>query len=205
MKPEISVLGAGRMGSALARAFLEKGYETSVWNRTQSKLAPLAALGARIAPSLQEAVAAAGIVVVNLNDYVTTDRLLRSDGVASGLRGKLLVQLTSGSPRQAREMAAWTSCGESRRAALPATRPRSRRSIRTTVGFVTCSSSAGSTEYPMGCRMRGTRSFKPPSPLATARTTSPFSRSSCGDGTAAGPGARSATPRGPRPRRPGAR
>jgi NADPH-dependent reductive aminase-like protein/6-phosphogluconate dehydrogenase-like protein len=38
---------------------------------------------------------------------VTCERLLRSDGVTKGLRGKLLVQLTSGSPKQAREIAAW--------------------------------------------------------------------------------------------------
>lgn len=64
-------------------------------------------MGARIAPSAADVVAAAEIVVVNLIDYVTTDRVLRSDGVAERLRGKLLVQLTSGSPRQARDMAEW--------------------------------------------------------------------------------------------------
>jgi 3-hydroxyisobutyrate dehydrogenase-like beta-hydroxyacid dehydrogenase len=44
---------------------------------------------------------------VIVNDYVTSERLLRSGGLTKGLRGKLLVQLTSGSPKQAREMAAW--------------------------------------------------------------------------------------------------
>jgi 3-hydroxyisobutyrate dehydrogenase-like beta-hydroxyacid dehydrogenase len=107
MKPPISIIGTGRMGSALAKAFLKQGYETSVWNRTKSKCEPLAALGAQLAPSVQDAAAAAEIVVVNVNDYVTSDRLLRPDDVTKALRGKLVVQVTSGSPRLAREMATW--------------------------------------------------------------------------------------------------
>ena len=102
MKPGIAVLGAGRMGSALATAFLNQGYETHVWNRTRSKLVPLAALGARIAP------VAAGGGRRRRGRRREPERLrhdrcacLRSDGLARGLRGKLLVQLTSGSPRQA--------------------------------------------------------------------------------------------------------
>lgn len=109
MKERISVLGAGRMGSALVRAFLNQGYGVDVWNRTKSKGEQLAALGARVAPTVQDAVAAAEIVVVNVNDYLTSDRLLRSDQVTDGLRGKLLVQLTSGTPRQAKDAAAWAS------------------------------------------------------------------------------------------------
>jgi phosphoglycerate dehydrogenase-like enzyme len=37
VKPAIAILGTGRMGSALARAFLEQGYATAVWNRTTSR------------------------------------------------------------------------------------------------------------------------------------------------------------------------
>lgn len=38
------VVGAGRMGSALARALLAEGIETRVWNRSPEKVAPPAAL-----------------------------------------------------------------------------------------------------------------------------------------------------------------
>jgi 3-hydroxyisobutyrate dehydrogenase-like beta-hydroxyacid dehydrogenase len=92
MKPRTSVLGTGRMGSALARAFLKQGHETSVWNRTKSKCEPLARLGAQVAPSVQDAVAASEIIVVNVNDYITSDALLQQGDIAKALRGKLLVQ-----------------------------------------------------------------------------------------------------------------
>jgi 3-hydroxyisobutyrate dehydrogenase-like beta-hydroxyacid dehydrogenase len=97
------------MGSALARAFLGKGYVTYVWNRTPARCAPLASLGARVAPSPEQAVAACDVVVVNVIDYEAADGLLRSPSVAAALEGKLLVQLTSGSPDQAREAAAWAA------------------------------------------------------------------------------------------------
>jgi 3-hydroxyisobutyrate dehydrogenase-like beta-hydroxyacid dehydrogenase len=109
MQPKITVLGAGRMGSALARAFLQQKYATTVWNRTSSKLAPLVALGARAATSVPDAVTGSDIVIVNVNDYATTDALLSEKGVAWALSGKVLVQLTSGSPKQARDMAAWAA------------------------------------------------------------------------------------------------
>ncbi|WP_164011897.1 NAD(P)-dependent oxidoreductase [Pyxidicoccus trucidator] len=107
MKPAIAVLGVGRMGSALVSAFLKQGYGVDIWNRTRAKCEPLAAQGARIAATVRDAVAAADIVVVNVNDYGTSDSLLRPDEVTRALRGKLLVQLTSGSPSQAREQATW--------------------------------------------------------------------------------------------------
>jgi 3-hydroxyisobutyrate dehydrogenase-like beta-hydroxyacid dehydrogenase len=80
VKPSITILGTGRMGSALARTFLKQGYTTTVWNRTRSKCQPLAELGAQIAPSVLDAVAAE-VIVVNVTDYVTSDRLLRPDDV----------------------------------------------------------------------------------------------------------------------------
>ena len=100
------------MGSALARAFLKQGYGTTVWNRTKSKCEPLAQLGAKIAPSVLDAVTPVEVIVVNLKDYVTGDLLLRSDDVTKALRGKLVVQLTSGSPRLARETANWARSNE---------------------------------------------------------------------------------------------
>jgi 3-hydroxyisobutyrate dehydrogenase-like beta-hydroxyacid dehydrogenase len=109
MKPAISVLGTGRMGSALVRALLKAGHRTTVWNRTAEKAAPLAGAGALVAASVQEAVEAAEIVIVNVTDYAATAALLRGDGVAEALRGKLVVELTSGTPDGAREAGRWAA------------------------------------------------------------------------------------------------
>lgn len=107
MKRSIAVVGTGRMGSALARALLAEGHRTTVWNRTRDKAEPLAALGAVIASSVLDAVSAAEIIIVNVSDYAATADILRDAAVASAIRGKLIVELTSGTPHGAREVADW--------------------------------------------------------------------------------------------------
>ena len=109
MKPTVCVLGAGRMGSAVAGALLEAGYPLLVWNRTPAKAAALVARGATLASTAEAAVRDASLVVAVLSDYAATDQLLRSPAGVEAMRGKTLVQLASGSPRLARENAAWAA------------------------------------------------------------------------------------------------
>jgi len=104
MNQKVAVIGAGRMGSALAAALYKKGFDTTVWNRTSSKMEPLSRLGLRVAPSLQEAIGNAEIVIVSLNNYESLNQLVRPPAIESALRGKVLVQLSSGTPDEAREM-----------------------------------------------------------------------------------------------------
>jgi len=98
------------MGAALARALARRGAILQVWNRTRARAEPLAALGIPIAPTVADAVATADVVLVNVDSYETSQHVL--DAVSEALRGKLVVQLTSGSPREARAQAAWTSARE---------------------------------------------------------------------------------------------
>ncbi|MBX3188021.1 MAG: NAD(P)-dependent oxidoreductase [Labilithrix sp.] len=105
MKRRITVIGTGRMGFALALGFVERGHSVTVWNRTASKAKPLEARGVRVASSVEDAIADAEIVVGNVNDYPTSAALLSP--VARALRHKLFVQLATGTPRQAKEAAAW--------------------------------------------------------------------------------------------------
>lgn len=112
MQSAISVLGTGHMGAALTRALLQSGYPTTVWNRTKEKAGPLSDYGAIVAASVQEAVEASQVIIVNVSDYSATAEVLRGAAVASPLRGKLIVELTSGTPDGAREANAWAGeCG----------------------------------------------------------------------------------------------
>ncbi|HEX8816689.1 MAG TPA: NAD(P)-binding domain-containing protein [Terriglobales bacterium] len=103
----VTVIGTGRMGSALATALFNKGFAATVWNRTAAKAEPLARLGLRVAPSVTEAVKGADVVVVNILNYDSTKQLLRQPEIEAALRGKVVVQLTTGTPDEAREMDAW--------------------------------------------------------------------------------------------------
>lgn len=107
MKSNVCVLGAGRMGSSIVRALINGDYPTWVWNRTMAKCEPLAALGAKIAPSVDDGIRAADVVIVNVLDHAASDNLLKSENVASVLAGRTIVQLTSSSPGLARKEAGW--------------------------------------------------------------------------------------------------
>jgi len=103
----VTVVGLGDMGSALARAFLANRHIVTVWNRSEAKAAPLVQAGARQARSVAEAAAASDVIVVCVIDYAATNSLLDSPAVLGNIRGKTVVQLTSGTPQLAREAEAW--------------------------------------------------------------------------------------------------
>ncbi len=112
MNYKVTVIGAGRMGSALATALFHKGFATTVWNRTGAKTEALSRLGLRVAQSLEASVRDADIVVVSVSDYSSTRQLLRQPDIETALRGKIVVQLGSGTPQEAREMDSWArACG----------------------------------------------------------------------------------------------
>ena len=92
------------MGSALAGALVRGGKTVTVWNRSAGKAAPLAELGALVAGSASEAAKASPVVVICVSDYLATSSILDTAGVSQALAGRLVVQLTSGIPKQARAL-----------------------------------------------------------------------------------------------------
>ncbi|MGW0604282.1 NAD(P)-dependent oxidoreductase [Streptomyces sp. NPDC002640] len=102
-KTALSLLGLGSMGSALARSWLAAGYRLTVWNRTPARAEALAARGATVAGDAAEAVAANTLVVVCLLDDDTVGETLAD----VDLTGRDVVNLTTGTPAQARARAEW--------------------------------------------------------------------------------------------------
>jgi NAD binding domain of 6-phosphogluconate dehydrogenase len=103
----VTVLGLGRMGLALAQALACAGYDLTVWNRTESRSAPLRELDVALAGSVESACASSEVVVVSVTDYAATREMLGEIG--SVLEGHTLIQLSSGTPSEARAMAGWAA------------------------------------------------------------------------------------------------
>ncbi|WP_067477506.1 imine reductase family protein [Actinomadura hibisca] len=101
----VALLGLGDMGAAIARAWLAAGHAPTVWNRTAARARPLAAEGATAAATPAEAVAEADLIVTVLLDDASVRATL--DGL--DLAGKDLVDLTTGTPAEARARAAWAA------------------------------------------------------------------------------------------------
>ncbi|WP_067829087.1 NAD(P)-dependent oxidoreductase [Actinomadura kijaniata] len=104
---EVTVVGLGPMGTALAEVFLAGDRSLTVWNRTPGRADGLVAKGARRAATVAEAVAASPLTIVCLNDYATVRRVLGSAAGTDGTR--TLVNLTSGTPAEARAAADWAA------------------------------------------------------------------------------------------------
>ncbi|MFP2907827.1 NAD(P)-dependent oxidoreductase [Pyxidicoccus sp. 3LFB2] len=103
---KMAVIGTGLMGSALARAFAAAGHDVVVWNRTPAKARAVGG-GTVAIENLLSAVSGRQLVVVSLSNYAAWAELASTAGVSAALTGTTLVQLTSGSPADARSGLEW--------------------------------------------------------------------------------------------------
>ncbi|WP_328890667.1 NAD(P)-dependent oxidoreductase [Streptomyces sp. NBC_00316] len=93
-RPTVAVLGTGIMGSGMTRSLLRAGLDVRAWNRTQAKAAPLAADGATVTETADEAVRGADVIVTMLNDGLSVAAALTA--ASSGVRrGQILLQCST--------------------------------------------------------------------------------------------------------------
>jgi 3-hydroxyisobutyrate dehydrogenase-like beta-hydroxyacid dehydrogenase len=105
----VSLLGLGHMGHALGAALVSAGISPTVWNRTSGKATDLIAGGAMEAKNPRDAIENAELVVVCLLDHASVQENLAP--VVDALRGRTLVNLTTTSPEEARELGRWAEAG----------------------------------------------------------------------------------------------
>jgi 3-hydroxyisobutyrate dehydrogenase-like beta-hydroxyacid dehydrogenase len=106
----IGIVGLGEMGSGFADRLLDAKHEVVGWNRTRSKGERLLTKGLRWAES-PRAVAERSDVVLTM---VTNDDALAAvtegtDGVLAGIRGKVLVEMSTVSAARVKELARRTA------------------------------------------------------------------------------------------------
>lgn len=101
------MLGLGAMGSSLAARLLDADHPVTVWNRSAGRDADLVDRGARPGATVADAVTAHPLIVTCLLRHPSVHETL--DPVVDQLRGKTLVNLTTTTPNEARETAAWAA------------------------------------------------------------------------------------------------
>ena len=107
MSKEVTVIGLGNMGSALAHRFLIGEYPTTVWNRTAAKAEPLRASGAKVAPDAASAIASNAISVICLERHEHVVEILQAVDREKVLEGRTIVNLTLGTASDARTLSDW--------------------------------------------------------------------------------------------------
>jgi 3-hydroxyisobutyrate dehydrogenase-like beta-hydroxyacid dehydrogenase len=104
----VGYIGLGMMGSNMVRRLLEKGHIVTGYNRTRSKSEPLAALGMRVAESPRALAQSVDVLFSMVTNASALESLAHGpDGFLAGLGpGKILIDMTTGSPAKCRELAA---------------------------------------------------------------------------------------------------
>jgi 3-hydroxyisobutyrate dehydrogenase-like beta-hydroxyacid dehydrogenase len=100
---KVSVIGLGAMGSVLAQLLLRNSFEVTVYNRTKEKAQPLVTQGAIYTADVSAAIGASDIIIICVTDYAITKNIL----AGQALEGKVLVQLSTGTPQDARDAELW--------------------------------------------------------------------------------------------------
>lgn len=96
----ISIIGTGNMGSAVALGLLAAGHCVTVYNRTREKAERLAPMGARVVGSAAEAIAVSEYSIVVLFDEKSTRSVLLADDTVEKIRGRALVSVAAMSPEE---------------------------------------------------------------------------------------------------------
>lgn len=100
---KVSVLGCGRMGSALIEALATADTPVTIWNRTRDKAEALAGPQVTVADTVADALAASPTTFICLSNYDDAQTVL--DGYQEQLVDTTIVQLSSGRPDEAEALA----------------------------------------------------------------------------------------------------
>ncbi|MFP6741381.1 MAG: NAD(P)-binding domain-containing protein [Alphaproteobacteria bacterium] len=106
---DITVIGLGRMGAALARAMGQAGHDLTVWNRSPDKMTPFIDDGVAAAPNVVAAISASPVILICVDSNSVADGFMRTDEVKPHLAGRTIVQLSTSTPREATDSDAWMS------------------------------------------------------------------------------------------------
>jgi len=102
---KITLIGTGLMGRPMTVRLLQAGHEVTVFNRTKEKAWPLAALGAKVADSAQEAIKASPVTVLMVADAPACEAVLFPSGSAFDLKNRTIIQMGTISPQQSLDLA----------------------------------------------------------------------------------------------------
>lgn len=104
---DVTVVGTGLMGAAMARTLLRSGRSVTVWNRTEATADALVAEGAVRAGSASEAFGSSPVTLIVIKGYDAARDLLQRADEDDALHD--VINLTTGTPGDADELAAWAA------------------------------------------------------------------------------------------------
>lgn len=104
---ELTLVGLGAMGSAIARTMIDNQCDLTVWNRSADKASNMTALGATWAENLKQAIDVSPRIMICIHGYAATRALLDDPEIIPLLSGRTVIQMSTGTPAEARDAEAW--------------------------------------------------------------------------------------------------
>jgi 3-hydroxyisobutyrate dehydrogenase-like beta-hydroxyacid dehydrogenase len=104
---ELTLIGLGAMGSAIARTLIDNQYDLTVWNRSSDKVKMLTDLGASSTDSLKKAIESSPVILICIHGYAATRSLLDDPEIIPLLQGRTIIQMSTGTPSEARAAESW--------------------------------------------------------------------------------------------------
>jgi 3-hydroxyisobutyrate dehydrogenase-like beta-hydroxyacid dehydrogenase len=104
---DLTLIGLGAMGSAIARALIDNGCRLTLWNRSPEKAEAMSGPGVDWSASLKQAIEASPRILICIHGYAATRELLDDPEIVPLLAGRSFIQLSTGTPGEARAAEAW--------------------------------------------------------------------------------------------------
>src|SRR6185312_2877591 len=92
----IGFIGVGRMGGPMVRRLIDAGFDLTIFDTSESAIAPLVALGAKRAASPAQVASAAEIVIASLpTPPIVQAVALGPNGIAEGTKVKIFIDVST--------------------------------------------------------------------------------------------------------------
>ena len=101
----LGFIGIGLMGKPMTLRLLDAGFKVNVWNRSSEKLSSVTNAGAIAHTSIKDLVTASDIIILCLANTDVVELLVKTEIVAAGSEGKLLIDLSSIHPEKTKQLA----------------------------------------------------------------------------------------------------
>jgi 3-hydroxyisobutyrate dehydrogenase-like beta-hydroxyacid dehydrogenase len=105
MTMRVGIVGTGKMGSAMARNLLDRGYAVAVWNIDLAMMEPVVAAGAMPYEPVESLVENVDSVIVMLWDDAVAREISLGRVISAARKGQLVIETTTLSPQMYESLA----------------------------------------------------------------------------------------------------
>lgn len=99
IQQKVTIVGLGQMGIKLAELLRDQNIPITVWNRSIAKAKDIK--NVRVIANLNNAIDQSAIIIICVYDYKAINEILSGPEIQAALKGKTIINLTTGSPQEA--------------------------------------------------------------------------------------------------------